>query len=76
MNPNIHSKELRRNKHLSLKLIHFLHKIHFIPDRRPASCSNGQSLTTDHEVPGSIPGSTLGIFLWGEDPRGDHGLGS
>jgi len=28
-----------------------------------------------HEVPGSIPGSTVGIFLEGEDSRGDHGLG-
>ena len=26
-------------------------------------------------VPGSIPGSTVGIFLQGEDSRGDHGLG-
>jgi len=26
-------------------------------------------------VPGSIPGSTLGIFPEGEDSRGDHGLG-
>jgi hypothetical protein len=34
MNPNIHSKGLRKNKHLSLKLIYFLHKIHFIPDRK------------------------------------------
>jgi hypothetical protein len=33
-------------------------------------------LTTDHEVPGSIPGSAMGIFfLEGEDPHGDHGLG-
>ena len=42
---------------------------------RPASWSSGQSLTTNHEVPGSIPGSTVGIFLEGEDSRGDHGLG-
>ena len=34
-----------------------------------------ESLTTNHEVPGSIPGSTVGIFLGGEDSRGDHGLG-
>ena len=34
-----------------------------------------QSLTTNHEVPGSIPGSTMGIFPEGEDSRGDHGLG-
>ena len=34
-----------------------------------------ESLTTNHEVPGSIPGSTVGIFLKGEDSRGDHGLG-
>jgi hypothetical protein len=28
-------------------------------------------------VNGSIPGSTMGIFsLIGEDPHGDHGLGS
>ena len=33
-------------------------------------------MTTNHEVPGSIPGTTMGIFLVGEDPRGDHGLGS
>ena len=35
-----------------------------------------ESLTTNHEVPGSIPGSTVGIFPEGEDSRGDHGLGS
>jgi len=29
----------------------------------------------NHEVPGSIPGSTVGIFSDGEDSRGDHGLG-
>jgi len=34
-----------------------------------------ESLTTNHEVPGSIPGSTVGIFPEGEDFRGDHGLG-
>jgi hypothetical protein len=33
-------------------------------------------LTTDHEVPGSIPGSHMGFFLEGEDPHGDHGLSS
>ena len=32
-------------------------------------------LTTNHEVPGSIPGSTVGIFLGGEDSRSEHGLG-
>ena len=35
-----------------------------------------ESLTTNHEVSGSIPGSTVGIFLEGEDSRGDHGLGT
>ena len=34
------------------------------------------TLTTNHEFPGSIPGSTMGIFPEGEDSRGDHGLGS
>ena len=34
-----------------------------------------ESLTTNLEVPGSIPGSTVGVFLEGEDSRGDHGLG-
>ena len=34
-----------------------------------------ESLTTNHEVPGSIPGSTVGIFPEGDDSRGDHGLG-
>jgi hypothetical protein len=34
-----------------------------------------ESLTTNHEVPGSIPYSNMGIFLEGEDPRGDHSLG-
>jgi len=34
-----------------------------------------ESLTTNQEVPDSIPGSTVGIFLEGEDSRGDHGLG-
>jgi len=33
-----------------------------------------ESLHTNQEVPGSIPGSTVGIFLEGEDSRGDHGL--
>jgi len=33
------------------------------------------SLTTNHEVPGSIPGSTVGIFPEEEDSCGDHGLG-
>ena len=45
-------------------------------DIRPASWSNGQSLTTNHEVPDSIPGSIVGIFPKGEDSRGDHGLGT
>ena len=30
---------------------------------------------TNHEVPCSIPGSTVAIFSEGEDSRGDHGLG-
>ena len=34
-----------------------------------------ESLTTNYEVPGSIPSSTVGIFPEGEDSRGDHGLG-
>jgi len=34
-----------------------------------------KSLTTNHEVPGSISSSTVGIFLKGEDSRGDHVLG-
>ena len=34
-----------------------------------------ESLTTNHEVPGSIPGSTMGIFLEGEDSSSDHGVG-
>ena len=34
-----------------------------------------ESLTTNHEVPGSIPGSTMGIFPEREDSRSDHGLG-
>ena len=34
-----------------------------------------ESLTTNHEVPGSIPSSAVGIFLEGEDSRGDHCLG-
>ena len=34
-----------------------------------------EPLTTNHEVPVSIPGSTVGIFLEGEDSHGDHGLG-
>ena len=43
--------------------------------RWPASWSSGQSLPTNHEVPGSIPSSTVGIFPEGEDSHGDHGLG-
>jgi len=34
-----------------------------------------ESLITNHEVAGSIRGSTVGIFPEGEDSRGDHGLG-
>jgi len=34
-----------------------------------------ESLTTNHEVPGSVLGSTVGIFPEWEDSRGDHGLG-
>ena len=34
-----------------------------------------ESVTTTHEVPGLIPGSTVGIFLEEEDSHGDHGLG-
>jgi len=34
-----------------------------------------ESLPTNHEVLGSIPGSTVGIFPEGEDSCGDHGLG-
>jgi len=30
---------------------------------------------SNHEGPGSIPGSTVGISSEGEDSRGDHGLG-
>ena len=42
---------------------------------RPASWSSGQSLlTVNHEIPGSIPGSTVGIFPGGEDSHSDHGL--
>jgi len=41
----------------------------------PASWSSGQSLPTNHEVPGSIPSSTVGIFFEREDSQGDHGLG-
>jgi hypothetical protein len=34
-------------------------------------------LTTDPDVPGSIPGSAMRFFsLEGEGPHGDHGLGS
>ena len=32
-------------------------------------------MTANHEVPGSIPGSTVGIFFEGEISRGDHGHG-
>ena len=34
-----------------------------------------ESLTTNHEVPGSIPGSTVGIFPEGEGTCSDNGLG-
>ena len=45
-------------------------------DARPASWSSGsEPLPTKLEVPGSIPDSTVGIFLEGEDSHGDHGLG-
>ena len=39
------------------------------------SCRMQLSLTTNHEVSGSIPGSTVGIFPEGEDSHGDHGMG-
>jgi len=42
-------------------------------ESRPASWS--ESLTTNHEVPGSIPGFTMGIFPEREDSRGYYGLG-
>ena len=45
----------------------------YIPRKRPASWS--ESLTTKHVVPGSIPGSTVGIFPEGEDSCRDRGLG-
>ena len=32
-------------------------------------------VSTNHEVPGSIPGTTVRIFPEGEDSRRDHGLG-
>ena len=49
-------------------------KTHFV--FRPASWSSGQSFwLLIIEVPGSIPGSTVGIFFEGEDSRGDHGVG-
>jgi hypothetical protein len=35
-----------------------------------------EPLTIIHDVPGSIPGTTVGIFPEGEDYRGGHGLGS
>jgi len=54
---------------------HFMYYL-FITIYWPALWSSGQSLlTTNHEVPGSIPGSTVGIFPEGEDSDGDHGLG-
>ena len=34
-----------------------------------------ESLTTNHEVPVSVPGSTVGNFPEGKDSRGDHVLG-
>jgi hypothetical protein len=39
------------------------------------ACSS-EPLTTNHEDPGSIPGSALGFSLAEEDPHSDHGLGS
>ena len=47
--------------------------LHFLYDQPRGLVS--ESLTTNHEVPGSIPGSTVGILTEGEDSRGDHGLG-
>jgi hypothetical protein len=32
-------------------------------------------MITNYDFPGSIPGSTVGIFPEGEDYRGNHGLG-
>ena len=39
--------------------VRWMHQCH----RRPASWP--ELLATNHEVPGSIPGSTMGIFLVG-----------
>ena len=58
------------HKH-SILAVFYYHKLYF--DVRPASWS--EPLTNNLEVPGSIPGSTVGIFLGGEDSRGDNGLG-
>jgi hypothetical protein len=59
--------ELKRNNHYTLCIGNYTKSL------GPASWF----LTTNHEVTGSIPGSTMGIFsLIGEDPHGDHGLGS
>jgi len=46
---------------------------HLLWRTRPASWSD--PLPTNHRVPGSIPGSTVGIFSEGEDSRCHHGLG-
>jgi len=50
----------------------FLPNSWIIHSNWPASWSD--SLTTNHKVPGSIPGSTMGIFPEAEDSCGDHGL--
>ena len=50
-------------------------EIHIVDDKTNLVVQWSESLTTNHEVPGSIPGSTVRIFLEGEDFRGDHGLG-
>ena len=44
-----------------------------VTDRRQVQWS--ESLTTNHEVPVSIPGCTVGIFLEGEDSHGDQPRG-
>jgi len=68
----------KRNSHISSKL-HVI-CISSYNDRHPlaktfTTLHGLESLTTNHEVPGSIPGSTVGIFPEGEDFRGDHGRG-